>query len=440
MTEEEKLYYRNQRTEEVQHIIERMPTRFGLWISMIVTFIFISLFVFGVIIRYPDVVNGQITINANNAPLKLVANVSGKLKLNPNIHSLDEVQEGEVLAYIENATNPGQVTYIDSLLKLYNPNSNEIIQLRRKLPHNVSLGELNGKYYSFTNNLQEFINYKQDRLLDKQSNNFRTLLLEQQNGVSNAVARIEMARNSLDYFHKFYSRDSTLFLKKVISEAEWDKTQMGYLNSKDALHSAMNNLINAKQTVQQTESKLQELGIQTPEKEKELSIALLSTYNDLMDNIKSWQQKYVFKASFRGKVQFLKFYNENQFVQAGEQIFTIIPKDDKAYGQVMLPAEGSGKIKIGQEVIVKLENYPYMEYGSVKGVIKAISLTTNITKTERSDVETYQILVDFPSQLKTNYGASLDFRAEAKGSAEIITNDRRLIERLFDNIKYAIKK
>ncbi len=50
------------------------------------------------------------------------------------------------------------------------------------------------------------------------------------------------------------------------------------------------------------------------------------------------------------------------------------------------------------------------------------------------------VLVDFPDQLKTNYGTRLDFKAEAKGTAEIITNDRRLIERLFDNLKYVMEK
>ena len=81
-----------------------------------------------------------------------------------------------------------------------------------------------------------------------------------------------------------------------------------------------------------------------------------------------------------------------------------------------------------------------MEYGSVTGRIKSISLTTNITKTDKTEVETYMLLVDFPNQLKTNYGTKLAFKTEAKGSAEIITSDRRLIQRLFDNLKYVLKK
>jgi len=61
-------------------------------------------------------------------------------------------------------------------------------------------------------------------------------------------------------------------------------------------------------------------------------------------------------------------------------------------------------------------------------------------KSDKSETENYMVLIDFPNQLKTNYGTELKFKADAKGSAEIITNDRRLIQRLFDNLKYVAKK
>lgn len=420
--DEKKLHFADQRTEEVQQIISRMPTRFGFVISLIVVFLFVLFFLFGWAVRYPDIVTGQITINANSAPLKLIANSNGKLKL-LGIKTMDNVKEGELIAFIDNPTNP-----------------KSIIQLVQRLPKSFSLGELNSKYYLFINALQEYSNYEEDRLYDKQSKNFKELYKEQLKSINSENVKVQMAEKSLNYAHKFYSRDSILLLKQVISESEMDKSQMSYLSSKNALQNSISNLINAKQSAQQTKNRIQELAIQIPEKEQELRISLVSAYNDLIDNIKAWEQKYVFKAQMSGKVQFLKFYHQDQFLQAGEEVFTIVPKEDEAFGQVILPAQGSGKIKIGQEVIVKLDNFPYLEYGSITGVVKSISLTTNTVKTEKSQLDTYMVLVTFPDQLKTNYGTKLDFKAEAKGTAEIITNDRRLIERLFDNLKYVVKK
>ena len=97
-------------------------------------------------------------------------------------------------------------------------------------------------------------------------------------------------------------------------------------------------------------------------------------------------------------------------------------------------------MKTGQEVIVKLEDYPYMEYGSITGKVNFISLTSNSVKTSDGDVETYLVTITFPEELNTNYGYRLQSKFEMKGSAEIITNDRRLIQRFFDNIKYIVKK
>lgn len=427
-----------QRTEEVQNIIERMPTNFGVLVTGIVVFIFSLLMIFGWQIRYPDMVKGQVTVNSNISPIKLVANNSGKIKLN-GIKSMQNVKEGQIIAYIDNPTNPSGVHFIDSLLQSFNPNVVDIRNAKTKFPRNYSIGELNTKYYAFVNSLQDFINNEENTPLSKQSESFVQILNEQRKAKTSALKRLETGENSLQYAHKFFTRDSTLFLKKIISDAEFDKSEMTYNTSKDNYQNLLNNFISVKQQIQETQSKIQDFSIQGSEKDKQLSIALVSAYNDLKDNIKTWEQKYVFKAPFSGKIQFLKFWTNNQFVQSGEQIFTIIPEKNEIIGQVILPVNGAGKVKIGQEVIVKLDDYPYVEYGSIKGKVKSISLTTNTTRTDKGDVENYLVIIDFPNQLKTNYGTVLNFKFESKGTAEIIAKDRKLIERLFDNLKYITK-
>lgn len=435
---EEKENFSKMRTEEVQSIIERMPTSFGLWVTVIVAFLFTLMFLFGWLVRYPDVVTGEIIINANLAPLKLVANVSGKLKL--NVKSTSYVKEGQIIAYIDNSASLKSVLYIDSLLKLHKPNNSQILQALEKIPQNLSLGELNTKYYMFSNSLQEFSKNKLDKRLEKQLLNLNILLQQQKEYVHSAKKKIDMSNNTLLYIHKFYIRDSTLFMKKIISESELDKTQISYLSAKDGYQNSINEFITAQQGVHQTETKLQDLTIDISDKQKELKIALYSSYNELTDNIKIWEQKYVFRSPFNGRVQFLKFYTENQFIQSGEAIFTVIPEQSSPIGQLLIAAKGAGKIKAGQEVIVKLDNYPYLEYGSITGKVNSISLTTNTSKMEKNEIDTYMVSVYFPSQLITNFGTKLEYKIESKGSGEIITKDRRLIQRLFDNLKYTLHK
>lgn len=82
---------------------------------------------------------------------------------------------------------------------------------------------------------------------------------------------------------------------------------------------------------------------------------------------------------------------------------------------------------------------PYAEFGSIQGTVKSISLITNEYKTSQSSINTYLVLVDMPDGLITNYGDKLDFKYEIGGQADIIVKDRRLIERLFDNLKFNIQ-
>ena len=101
---------------------------------------------------------------------------------------------------------------------------------------------------------------------------------------------------------------------------------------------------------------------------------------------------------------------------------------------------GAGKVKAQQEVIIKLDDFPYLEYGSVNGVVEDVSLTTNTEKTQQGNIETYLVTVKFDKGLKTNYGKEIAFKQESKGIAEIVTNDRRLIHRFFDNLRYVLEQ
>ena len=119
-THEEKKEEAIQRSEEVQTIIDRMPTRgatYAIGLTSLLVTIIISL---GFIIKYPDTVDGQISITAHLAPIKLVANASGKLHL--ICKDRNSINEGQIIAYIENEANYRDVLLLDSLLMIHNNN------------------------------------------------------------------------------------------------------------------------------------------------------------------------------------------------------------------------------------------------------------------------------------------------------------------------------
>ncbi|MDN5811240.1 MAG: HlyD family efflux transporter periplasmic adaptor subunit, partial [Tetragenococcus koreensis] len=92
-----------------------------------------------------------------------------------------------------------------------------------------------------------------------------------------------------------------------------------------------------------------------------------------------------------------------------------------------------GKIKIGQKVNVSLNNYPDTEFGTLRGTVQHISALPD--KDRR-----YLIDVQLPKKLTTSYNKEIEFKQEMAGSAEIITEDLRLIERFFYQFREILKR
>jgi HlyD family secretion protein len=110
-------------------------------------------------------------------------------------------------------------------------------------------------------------------------------------------------------------------------------------------------------------------------------------------------------------------------------VFNVVPED--AYniiGKASVPVVGAGKVEVGQRVNIKLDNFPYMEYGLLEGEITNISMVP--VSNEKGSYYTAEI--GLSNKLVTNYKKELPFNQEMQGNAEIITKDRRLIERLVE--------
>jgi hypothetical protein len=164
-----------------------------------------------------------------------------------------------------------------------------------------------------------------------------------------------------------------------------------------------------------------------------MQLALTEANNNLLGAIDVWELNYLVKSPIEGEITFSKFWSKNQNVAKGEIVFTVIPgKESKLLGKVQLKRIGSGKVKPGQQVNIKFDNYPYMEYGMVEGRVNRISkVPTN---------DNYALEVDLPKGLVSSYGVNFEFNNEIQGTAEIVTEDMRLIQRIFNPIKSLFKE
>jgi len=105
--------------------------------------------------------------------------------------------------------------------------------------------------------------------------------------------------------------------------------------------------------------------------------------------------------------------------------------DAVVIGKALLPIARSGKVKVGQKVNIRLENFPDNEFGILRGVVKNISLVPSQT----GQTVNYTVEIGLPEGLTTTYKKELPYLQNMRGKAEIITEDISLLERFVLPVK-----
>ena len=428
------------RTEEVQDIIERIPHRTGRVVAIIVVILAGLLLFFGWLIEYPEKVTGPVSITARQAPVKLVSGTSGKLHLLKS--SSDTLIENEIFAFLDNPAKLDDILVTEEFLYKNNPDSLYLHPIVFNLSSSMALGDLSTQYYSLLNAVDKVFQYRFGQPYEKKLRNLVSLLKSQMKLKDNNQKQLKTKKNTLKIAEKNVHRDSTLFLSSTIAELDVDRSSINYYGVLESSQTVERDNTSIGMQIEDTRYKLQTLLLDQKETESKLRMDLIACYNELISGLRKWKLSYCFVSPINGKLEYLNFWRESDFITTGTAVFSIIPSDNPILGQVYLPSTGAGKVIVGQDVIIKLDNYPYIEYGSINGKVKTISQLSNqsLEVSGQNKINTYLITVDLPIELTTNYGAKLDFRYEIKGIADILTKRRKLLERLFDNLKYIASK
>jgi len=246
----------------------------------------------------------------------------------------------------------------------------------------------------------------------------------------NLVRQKDILSNEVELAQKKFDNETVLFEKGHISESKLSDAKSVYFQKKHTLESAEGNIIRNNIQLAEYQKTIMDLNQQYRERKRELVFSIQETYKKLLSQLAIWEQKYILKAPIDGHVSFFKFWSDNQFINSGDEVMAIVPNSRDIIGKIYVPAMGSGKIKTGQEVRIKFDSYPFNEFGAVEGKIMSISLIS------RDNV--YLINVNLPNGLTTNYNKDLEFKQEMQGTADIITENLRLSERVFNQLRYIL--
>ena len=413
------------RSEEVQDILGATPRwiiRAGISVILLVI---VSLLIGSWFFKYPDIIQSRITLTTQNPPASLIANNNGKIT-DIFVNEKQEVKENQIIAIIENTANYQDVLKLEALLNKQKENSLLIDSI------NFTLGELQQSYSAYSRLLHDYQSFLQLDYYNKKIQSVKQQKHDFQLYYDRLWTQRGMKEQELKLAKKQFERDRSLFEKDVYSKSDFEKAQKQYLQEKLSFESIRTTLANTQMQINQLDQQILDLQLQESKEQNRQEIAIEEAQQNLKSQIKQWKQRYLIISPIDGKVTFTKIWSKNQNVQTGEIVATVIPnKATNIIGKIHIPAIGVGKVKPGQTVNIKLDNFPYMEFGLLRTHIKSISLIP--IQTEKGAIYTAE--VEIPDTLISNYGKQLKFSQEMTGTADIITDDIRLLERFLNPLK-----
>ena len=405
------------------------PRRILRWVTTILFLVFILFILFSWLIKYPDIIPAPVLITTTNPPVTLVTKITGHIKT-LYVKEREKVKAGQLVAVMETTAS---VNEIELLKQTIDTVKTPEILTYTMLPLFSELGELQSYYGAFLKNLSDLNNYVSNDSYGSKIVSLNNEIIGIQEFIDRLITKEKLYSENQRIEAKNYNRDSLLRAGNVIPESELERAHQSLLKVNIDLQQAK--LDHSAKSIELAEKRqlLNDDKISRIDDKQKLVSLLRESFLNLKAQVSLWENTYLLITPIDGIVSFTKFWSANQSVVKDEPVVSIVPVETGNFlGRIDLKMERSGKVKTGELVNIKLSGYPYLEYGMVRGIVKSKSLVPSS--------DTYIIEIELPNGLTTLYGIPLDFTQNMQGTAEIITKNIRLLQKIVNPFRYMATK
>lgn len=421
------MYIKN--SGEFKDIIEKIPNRLNnrLFIGML--FFIVAVISLLWIIEYPDSILAPVKIAAQEPPVNLYVKTSGRINIIRG-GMKNRYSANEYVAYVENTAKVEDVLFV----KLFIDSTINIAicsEVDGFLNRTYALGVVEESYFKFKDAYFEYV-------LFSKNNKHEHDIAQLQKKVESLEYSTEIKNNILvgkyvqhQIIVNRYKTDSVLFQKEVIVRDKLEDSQMNFLRSSE-------NIFNMELDIKRNQADIQSAKMDIQKLRNDYNYQLfLHKYKikdaraNLLTHIVNWEQAFAIITPKEGKVEFAKFIDNGQYVTPDMPLFIVIPESENFIANAAMATDRAGKVTIGQKVNIKLDSYPFEEFGVVEGVVSNVSMIPQ--------EKIYMLNIVLDNGLKTSLGHTLTFGKAMYGQAEIILQEKRLIYQLVEKTTKLLK-
>ncbi|TAI48089.1 HlyD family secretion protein [Flagellimonas allohymeniacidonis] len=419
------------RSEEVQEILTNPPSWIVRWgITLIFLFTFIVL-VLSFIIKYPDFVSAKIIVTTERPAEQLKARQSGAIDT-IFIENRQSVKPNQRLAILKNTANYKDVYFLKSIIDTLDFTLNDF-SFPIELIVDLNLGDIEIAYIDFEKSYVEYYLLKDlEPYVYKLESNAQSLA-EIKTQLISQIKQKQLLEREQKLAKVDFERHKQLFERGVISQQEYESKELEFIQMQKQISTMAISISQMRGAISSANEALKSTQLNEREESTRFLRNLAQSYNALQKSIRDWEHAFVLSSSIDGIVSFQEYWGVNQNVTIGDVVFSVLPKNtSNLVGKSTIASQNSGKVTVGQKVLIKLDNYPYQQFGMLVGFVENISISPNAD-------EQYFVYISLPNGTKTSYGQKLVFDQELLGNAEIITEDLSVAERLFYKFKEVFK-
>jgi membrane fusion protein len=256
-------------------------------------------------------------------------------------------------------------------------------------------------------------------------------------GIESEIAQLEGQRKiqseRLKLSESFVSSATQLSAKGAMADIELKRREQAALEQKQNL-TAVDQQLAARRT-QVTESRytLEQLPIVTAERLRLLRTDLSAVEQRVAEV--NGRRAYVIRAPTSGRVSTLQA-NVGQIADPRRMQLEIIPLDASLQAELYFPTRAFGFVRVGQQVRILYDAFPYQKFGTYRGSVLKISQTILTSNDASGPIAlkepAYRVTAALERPDIDAYGQKISLRPDMLLKADVILDKRSLMSWLLD--------
>jgi HlyD family secretion protein len=166
----------------------------------------------------------------------------------------------------------------------------------------------------------------------------------------------------------------------------------------------------------------------------DLQAEILQTQQQIKSIQYQWQQRILY-APVNGTIFQLPIQNPGAVVQPGTLVAQIAPQGAKMVLRSQITSQDMGFLKVGLPVKVKLDAYPFQDYGVLPGRLTWIAPDSKMVAIGQTQREIFELEIELAQTYIEAGNKQIPLTPGQTATAEVVVRQRRIIDFLTDPFK-----